>query len=119
MDPKESSELQALLKDAKNRQRFPRRAKPIGEVLSRLMARRGYAQVQQMTELQTAVGQAVGKSLEKHCRPGNLSRGVLEIYVRNSSVLQELTFQKKQVLGKLAQIEEKIRDLKFRVGQID
>ncbi|HJN10007.1 MAG TPA: DUF721 domain-containing protein [Pirellulaceae bacterium] len=119
MDPTESSELQALLNDAKNRQRFSRRAKPIGEVLSRLMSRRGYAQVQKMTELQAAVGQAVGRSLEKHCRPGKLSRGVLEIYVRNSSVLQELTFQKKQVLGKLAQIEEKIRDLKFRVGQID
>jgi hypothetical protein len=115
----ESSELQALLNDVKNRQRFSRRAKPIGEVISRLIARRGYAQVQQMTELQTAVGQAVGKSLEQHCRPGRLRRGVLEIYVRNSSVLQELTFQKKQVLGKLAQIEEKIRDLKFRVGQID
>ncbi len=119
MDSSESLELQALLNDAKNRQRFPHRAKPIGEVLSQLMARRGYAQVQQMTELQAAVGQAVGKSLQKHCRPGKLSRGVLEIYVRNSSVLQELTFQKKRVLGKLAQIEEKIRDLKFRVGQID
>ena len=119
MDSKESSELQAQLKDARNRQRFPRRPKQIGEVLSRLMARRGYAQVQQMTALQAAVGQAVGNSLEKHCRPGRLSRGVLEIYVRNSSVLQELTFQKKQVLGKLAQVEEKIRDLKFRVGQID
>ncbi len=119
MDPTESSELQALLNDAQTRQRFSRRAKPIGEVLSRLMSRRGYAQVQKMTELQAAVGQAVGRSLEKHCRPGKLSRGVLEIYVRNSSVLQELTFQKKQVLGKLAQIEEKIRDLKFRVGQID
>ena len=119
MEPTELAELQALQNDVKNRQRFPRRAKPIGEVLSRLMSRRGYAQVQQTTDLQAAVGQAVGKSLAKHCRPGKLSRGVLEIHVRNSSVLQELTFQKKQVLGKLAQTEEKIRDLKFRVGQID
>lgn len=119
MDPVESAELQALLNDAKSRQRFPRRAKPIGEVLSRLMSRRGYAQVQQTSDLQAAVGRAVGRSLEKDCRPGKLSRGVLEIYVRNSTVLQELTFQKKQVLGKLAQTEEKIRDLRFRVGQID
>jgi len=119
MDPKESNALQALLNDAHNRQRFPRRAKPIGEVLSRLMSRRGYAQVQQTSDLQAAVRSAVGKSLEKHCRPGRLSRGVLEIFVRNSTVLQELTFQKKHVLGNLVRTEEKIRDLKFRVGQID
>jgi hypothetical protein len=119
MEPTESADLLALQNDVKKRQRFPRRAKPIGEVLSRLMSRRGYAQVQQTTDLQAAVGQAVGKFLAKHCRPGKLSRGVLEIHVRNSSVLQELTFQKKQVLSKLAQTEKKIRDLKFRVGQID
>ena len=119
MDQTESSELQALLNDVKNRQRFPRRAKSIGEVVSQLMARSGYAQVQQASDLQAVVGKAVGTSLAKHCRPGKLKRGILEIYVRNSSVLQELTFQKKQVLGKLAQSEAKIRDLRFRVGQID
>ncbi len=119
MEPTEAEELQSLQEDVTNRQRFRRRPKPIGEVLSRLMARRGYAQVQQSSDLQAAVGKAVGKSLAKHCRPGKLSRGVLEIHVRNSSVLQELTFQKKQVLGKLTQAEGKIRDLKFRVGQID
>jgi len=115
----EAAALNALKNDVKNRQRFPRRAKPIGDVLSRLLARRGYAQVQQSTDLQAAVSHAVGKTLAKHCRPGKLSRGVLEIHVRNSSVLQELTFQKKYVLGKLTRAEEKIRDLKFRVGQID
>jgi len=119
MDPTESAELQALLGDVKSRQRFPRRAKPIGEVLSRLISRRGYAQVQQTAELQEAVARAVGATCEKHCRPGKLSRGVLEIHVRNSTVLQELTFRKKQVLAKLARSEAKIRDLKFRVGQID
>lgn len=119
MDPTESAELQALLRDAKSRQRFQRRAKPIGEVLSRLMSRSGYAQVQQTTDLHAALGRAVGQSLKKHCRPGKFTRGVLEIHVRNSTVLQELTFKKKQVLGNLARTEVKIRDLKFRVGQID
>ena len=119
MEPTDETKLQSLLNDARNRQRFPRRAKPIGEILSRLISRRGYAQVQQTTDLQAAVRQAVGAALAKHCRPGKLSRGVLEIYVRNSAVLQEVTFRKKQVLGELAQTEPQIRDLRFRVGQID
>lgn len=118
-EPTEPAELRALADDVKNRQRFHRRPKRIGDVVNRLMARRGYAQMQHATDLQAAVGQAVGKHLQAHCRPGKLSRGVLEIFVRNSSVLQELTFQKKHVLGQLARVEEKIRDLKFRVGQID
>ncbi len=119
MERADAADLEHLQNEIKDRQRFPRRAKPIGEVLSRLMSRRGYAQVQQSMDLQAAVAEAVGKSLAGHCRPGKLSRGVLEIHVRNSAVMQELTFQKKQVLRKLGQVVEKIRDLKFRVGQFD
>ncbi len=59
--------------------------------------------------------------LAKYTHPGRLRRGVLEITVANSMTIQELTFQKQDVLKKLqAELPDaKIRDLRFRVGVID
>jgi hypothetical protein len=47
-------------------------------------------------------------------------RGVLEVLVGNSTLAQELGFQKKSLVKRLAELlpEEKIRDLKFRVGPL-
>jgi len=93
----------------------------IGDVVSALLARRGYAQLQSINQCQTAWQEAVGPQLAGQTQAGNLRRGVLEIFVRNSTVLHELSFQKKQLLKKLAENtnEHKINDLRFRVGEID
>ena len=50
-----------------------------------------------------------------------MRRGVLEVWVQNSTLVQELSFEKTRLLKTLAQLvpDEKIRDLKFRVGPID
>ena len=52
--------------------------------------------------------------------PGNIRRGVLEVTVASSSVLQELTFQKTTLLQRIQQQlpDAKIRDLRFRVGMV-
>lgn len=54
-------------------------------------------------------------------RAGQVRRGVLEVLVANSTVMQELSFEKTRLVARLAELvpEEKIRDLKFRVGTID
>ena len=54
-------------------------------------------------------------------RPGNVRRSVLEVTVRNSAVLQELTFQKTQLLGELSRLlpDQNIRDLRFRIGPME
>ena len=54
-------------------------------------------------------------------RPGNVRRGVLEVLVRNSSVLQELGFLKAKIVKTLTKLvpEQQIRDVRFRVGTID
>jgi predicted nucleic acid-binding Zn ribbon protein len=90
-------------------------------VLSRLIARRGYARVLACQDYQVAWGQAVGTPLARHSRAGNLRRGVLEVIVRDSTVLQELSFQRKQILFRLRQqlADESICELRFRIGQID
>jgi predicted nucleic acid-binding Zn ribbon protein len=65
--------------------------------------------------------EAVGDEVTAHSRTGNIRRGVLEVVVRNSAVVQELTFRKHQLIKQLAKLNpgQKIRDLRFRVGPID
>ena len=63
----------------------------------------------------------VAGGLAKVSRPGLLKRGVLQITVNNSAAVQELTFQKRQLLRDLSEElpEQKICDLRFIVGAID
>jgi predicted nucleic acid-binding Zn ribbon protein len=96
-------------------------AKPMGNVLSQLLAKRGYAQIQTAATCDAAWREAVGEKLAASTRPGCVKRGVLEVLVRNSSVLQELAFVKAKVVKTLTKLvpEQNIRDVRFRVGAID
>lgn len=120
MQPPEDDFAQ-VLSEAQQRQRRPRAPKRIADVISRLMARKGYAQLQQGLEWENVWLEAAGGRLARDSRVGRTNRGVLEITVRNSSVLQELTFQKRKLLKKLqaAVGANNLRDLRFRVGAID
>jgi predicted nucleic acid-binding Zn ribbon protein len=97
-----------------------RKPKTIGNVLAQLITARGYGRIQADANFAAAWQAAVGESLAKYTHAGHLRRGVLEITVSNSMTVQELTFQKRQVLTKLqSQLPDaKIRDLRFRVGSI-
>ena len=95
--------------------------KQMRDVLSQLLAKRGYAQVQTAATCDAAWREAVGSKLAGDTRPGNVRRGVLEVLVRNPSVSSELGFLKAKIVKSLTQLipEQKIRDLRFRVGNID
>ena len=110
-----------ILAEAQQRQRRPRAPVRIADVMSRLLARKGYAQLQQGLQWEAAWCDAVGERLSKHSRVGRTNRKVLEITARNSAVLQELTFQKRKLLKRLqaAAGANHLRDLRFRVGEID
>jgi predicted nucleic acid-binding Zn ribbon protein len=94
---------------------------PMRNVLSQLLAKRGYAQVQTAATCAAAWQEAVGDKLAAHTRAGNVRRGVLEVLVRNSATHQELAFIKTKVIKTLNKIvpEQQIRDVRFRVGAID
>ncbi len=55
-------------------------AKPIASVMRRLMAQRGYAAVQASNDLSNCWSEVVGEVLAKMSCPGNVSRGVLQVY---------------------------------------
>lgn len=94
--------------------------KPIGGVIRRLMAQKGYGQTQVAESLAEAWKTAVGKELNELTRPGNVSRGVLQIHAADSATCMELEFVKPGVLRELQkQLPElKIRDLKAKVSSL-
>jgi len=95
--------------------------KAMRDVLSQLLAKRGYAQVQTAATCDAAWREAVGGKLAADTRPGSVRRGVLEILVRNSASAHELGFLKAKIVKTLTKLipEQKIRDLRIRVGTID
>ena len=89
--------------------------------MSRLLARTGYAQVLASSVYDKAWEQAAGSPLAQHSRAGNIRRGVLEVMVRNSTVLHELSFIKKEILARLRieLPEPPVQDIRFRVAPFD
>jgi predicted nucleic acid-binding Zn ribbon protein len=102
--------------------RSPRRA---GDVVADVIRVRGYARVTSQRTLEKAWRQAVaelvsGVAATSASRPGNVRRGVLMVWVANSAVNQELTFQKRALLARLGELlpEVQLRDLRIRVGKV-
>lgn len=92
----------------------------LANVLADLMVRRGYARVQSTEAYEGAWRAAAGPLMAQYTRLGALRRGALEVVVANSTLLQELTFQKAALLKKLvaALPDEGIRSLRFKSGPI-
>jgi predicted nucleic acid-binding Zn ribbon protein len=107
-------------REREQRRYHARKPKALGNVLAQLIAARGYGRIQADADFAKAWRSAVGELLAKFTRPGRLRRGVLEVTAANSLTIQELSFQKQQVLQKLQSEvpDAKIKDIKFRVGAI-
>ena len=92
----------------------------IGDVLAELMARRGYAREQSFERYAEVWRRVAGDVLAACSRATQVRRGVLEVLVSNSTMIQEIAFQKSDLVKRLADAlpEENIRDLKLRVGPV-
>ena len=85
-----------------------------------MVQRRGYAQVRAAGEWNEAWRSAAGERFAAVTEVGQLRRGVLEVTVANSLVMQELGFEKERILADIqaARPDAGIKNLRFRVGQI-
>jgi predicted nucleic acid-binding Zn ribbon protein len=104
---------------AQIRQRPPRfQAAPIAKAIKQLMVRTGLNQNQAILQTQQSWTTAVGPQLALVSRPGNLVRGVLQVFARDSSALQELHLRRSQILKAMQQAmpEADIKDIRFKVG---
>ncbi|WP_283435511.1 DUF721 domain-containing protein [Neorhodopirellula lusitana] len=100
--------------EADERGKGPRK---IGTVVSQLMSRRGYASVAVEHAMTASVVASVGPQLATSIQIGKLNRGVLQIFVPDSVVMQELTFQKRKMIKRLLKDhpQAKIKDIRFKV----
>jgi predicted nucleic acid-binding Zn ribbon protein len=99
---------------------MPKQPETIGNILSELMARRGLARIQSTEVLETAWRQAAGPLAAQYTRVGSIRRGVLEVIVANSTLVQELGYQKSGILAALQQLlpDQGIKCLRFSAGNI-
>jgi predicted nucleic acid-binding Zn ribbon protein len=102
------------------RRHYARYPKKIADVLAQLITARGYGRIQADADFSAAWQEAAGPALARFTRPGQIRRGQLEITVANSTIMQELTFQKDRIFTALkAELpDSNIRDLRFRLGSI-
>lgn len=63
---------------------------------------------------------AAGEALAACSRATQVKRGVLEVLVANSTITQEIGFQKPALVKRMAELlpDEGIRDLRCRVGPL-
>ena len=117
-DELDFSQAQDLVK---SRQRFSRRPKRPAHILGQLMARKGYAQTESVAELESIWNKVAGPKWKSKTKVGVIRRGVLEITVSNSTVNQQLEFEKRKLLTelKLHLPKNNLKDLRFRVGIVN
>lgn len=121
-DPDAAAKLKdhAQRADRQRRRHYATKPKALGDVLSKLIAKRGYAAVKSDEALQQAWRQAAGSAVASHTRVGALSRGQLEVLVGNNATLQDLQFDQARLLESMraAAPDAKINRLRFRVARI-
>jgi predicted nucleic acid-binding Zn ribbon protein len=110
----------ATRRQREERRSYARRPKKIADVVAQLLTKRGYGRIEANEELANVWAAAAGEPLAAYSRPGKIRRGILEVSVTNSTIMQEFTFQKQRILAELRRKmpDARIRDLRFRVGQI-
>jgi len=95
---------------------------PVGEILGRLFAARGWGRRQERLRLEEAWAASAGPEIARHTRAGALRRGILEVMVDNAVLLQELAhFQKRRLLEQLRRRlpSTTLADLRFRAGVVE
>jgi predicted nucleic acid-binding Zn ribbon protein len=97
----------------------PKGPEPLGEILTRLFAARGWGRQQERLRFERAWAECVGPEYVKVTRVVGFRRNVLEVEVKGAIPLQELSqFHKRAVVGRLRQALTgvTIADVKFRAG---
>ncbi|QVL30423.1 DUF721 domain-containing protein [Telmatocola sphagniphila] len=97
----------------------PSGPEPLGDILARLFAARGFGRKQDRLRLERAFEASIDEEYKAHARPLNIRRGVLEIEVRSAVLMQELAqFHKRKLLESLRKNLQGItlNDLRFKAG---
>ena len=95
--------------------------RPLSDILGELFTVRGYGRLRARQELEDAWNTAVGELYCRQTRLGEVRRGVLNVTVAHSTLLEELSaFRKPALLSALRSgaPATTIHDIRFRVGTV-
>ena len=95
--------------------------RPLSDILGELFTVRGYGRLRARQELEDAWNTAVGEPYCRQTRLGEVRRGVLNVTVAHSTLLEELAaFRKPALLAALRSgaPATTIHDIRFRVGPV-
>ena len=95
--------------------------RPLSEILGDLFTVRGYGHLLARQELEYAWNAAVGEPCCRHTRLGEVRRGVLNVTLAHSTLLEELAaFRKPALLDavRAAAPATAVHDIRFRVGPV-
>jgi predicted nucleic acid-binding Zn ribbon protein len=89
----------------------------VGRLMSRLMARTGYDREQSTSAVADAWREAAPPGFRDASQPGNVRRGVLDVFVSHSAHVQELGFHKHSIVARLKQLvpDAGISDIRCRL----
>lgn len=104
----------------KRRQRFLPMPKTAARWVSQLIARHGIAESQSANDLETVWREVVGETMARQTQVGKVRRGVCEIIVENSALLQQITFRQKDFLQQIQTQRPHfaIHSFRFRIGPV-
>ena len=95
--------------------------RPLSDILGELFTVRGYGRLRARQELEDAWNVAVGEPCCRQTRLGEVRRGVLNVTVAHSTLLEELSaFRKPALLEALRSgaPATTVHDIRFRVGPV-
>lgn len=120
MTDNEQYELDKARDHFRRYRRFEKDPKKAGDLLSRLIARRGFTQEQFQDELEQSWQQVAGKQFAGKTRATTIKRGTLEVLVESSPAMQQLAFVKNRLLGQIQEQlpDARIKSIRFKVGKI-
>ncbi len=109
-------ELQVVQRHFEEQSWRPSEAKPFRSLIANLMVARGYARQQEANAVADAWFVVAGPAAAGRSRAGKVFRGVLQVFVDDATLMQELTFRKRKLVEELARRlpDHKIRDVRFK-----
>ncbi len=122
LDPNVADKLGDLTNrsERQRKRHFARQPKQVKNLISQVITKRGYANQQGSEQLSSKWREILGEPFAPLTQVVGMKRGVLEVLVTNSTLLQEINFQRPQLLKKIQQQlpAAKITSLRFRIGKI-
>ena len=109
-----------MIHTTEQRRIYKRKPKTAVNLVNQIIARRGIAAEKSDNQLQGVWQSIVPAEIANQTRVAAVKRGILEITVSHSGLIQLLNFSKEEYLNQLKQQlgNRKLKDIRFRLGRI-